>query len=170
MLLKGIEEKNIPLIEEALRQGEDSNLYLGLPLQFAVQIGSIPLATTLLRYGANINLNPRQTLIPAVSNNEIEMVEFLLKNGIDIHTNAELPLLSAIYSRNLPMANLLLREGANPNGRPLIRAVELGFIGMVELLLNYGATVEEELIEIATKNKNFEMARLLIQSNSKKRF
>lgn len=119
------------------------------PLQCAVRAGSREVADLLRSKGARI-----EDLRTAVALGELETIKELLKLGAPVNeqdSKGVTPLHTACIYGQVAAAELLLDAGARPNaaswGRdggprlPLVHAVSLGQVEMVDLLLMRGATV-----------------------------
>ena len=108
----------------------------------------------------------------------IKAVQILLENGARLEaTNCDgnTALMAAVISRQLEVARLLLESGADARTKqgkcyPLQQAVRTGHLGVVQLLLKYGAAPESEamiddpvLSETAAKG-NEEAMQLILDS------
>jgi ankyrin repeat protein len=117
------------------------------PLESAVSLDSTELVRALLSHGANVNqpsaVEPGSVLQFAKSPG---MVDLLIHSGVDVNNGS--PLESAIDHRNTAVLAALINHGANVNSSAkwpaysiLMRAVRIGDIDAVTLLLQKGADV-----------------------------
>lgn len=132
-----------------------------------------------------------RTLLPeAIASHDVPLVKTLLLTGIDLNSSLEdytrkTPLNLTIDEDNVDMTRLLLDLGADANfyGRhahPLIQAVEYGRLGVVSLLIQYGADINAHSnqhplmnvcycyspLTIAASNGHIWLVRLLIANGA----
>jgi ankyrin repeat protein len=92
-------------------------------------------------------------LFLAIRSNNLFKIRNLVKSGANVNAYSEdgiTPLLYAIDMNNMDMVQLLLENDANPNIKsktnkqdyPLLLATELGYLKIVELLLQYNVNVD----------------------------
>jgi ankyrin repeat protein len=132
------------------------------PLAWAAQTGAIEATLLLLTIGADPNARAKNGALPlhfAASNGRAEIVNLLLDHGAGINEccGTTSALLAAVWcfvredkrkpteSRRQEIVHILLKRGADPNkgDLPLHRAALLGFEGMITLLLEYGARIDD---------------------------
>jgi len=146
-------------------------------LEIAIKRGNIKAVEKYVKKGADVNFHNWHEETPlryAISSKNIEILKVLLNNGADANqegSNRDIPpllhLLLLSDSNQSPApegwdeleaARLLLKKGANPNvighwpdKSPLFLAVEHGNEKMIDLLLAYGADINQkgELIPAA---------------------
>jgi ankyrin repeat protein len=113
-------------------------------------------ANELIENGADIRFNNDTPLKIAVCNSSLEFVNKLIEGGANIHANDYYPLsLCAKYTQgNCEVLKRLIELGADvnyDNNQPLRLAVEYNQIDAVNVLLDAGCKVTDEIIE-STKN------------------
>ena len=150
------------------------------PLQLAVDRGHNEVVKLLLERGANIDVQSKggdTILYCAVENGDSVIIEHILKHGPDLNNESNKSALNAAvlgcgrqYSK---IVKSLLEYGftVDPEDRNdcnlLHAAVEKGCLTIVEKLLKYGTDVNISIystspLHVATKNKQVEVAKLLI--------
>ena len=125
-------------------------------------------------------------LLQAIRNDDSEMVEMLIKFGANINCAATrdipfTPIQQATKQGNFEITQLLLRNGADADSAPGDRnsegttALQLaaigGYVGILELLVDYGANVEAPgsakkgttVLGAAAKHGRLDAVRLLLQ-------
>ena len=108
----------------------------------------------LLEAAVTVNLRNEEKKTPlhlAAAANNIETAQVLLQNNADINAgflddfyNKQTPLLEAIYARHPKMVQMLLEYGAQPDSDLLMKAAEFGTSEIVQLLLERGADVNSK--------------------------
>ena len=120
VLLKDIEEGQIEIVKEMLKQGippdiQDENGKA--PLMQAVSSGQIEIAKFLLANGADVNLQAKDgttALMQAVSQHHTELVKLLLGAGADVNLQDNRGR-TALMLANAENTKLLLEAGAKVN-------------------------------------------------------
>lgn len=95
--------------------------------------------------------------ISAAKNGNIKGVEIFLDYGVNVDVNNGSALTNSIRENNKDMVQYLLLKGADPNGynddaSPLTKAVYYANIDIVNTLLEYGAEITPELVQLAKEN------------------
>ncbi|NEO88292.1 MAG: hypothetical protein F6J87_29150, partial [Spirulina sp. SIO3F2] len=122
-------------------------------------------------------------LIAAVMENQLEVVNAFITAGSDVNTRIKLTdgqfeftaLFYAVRNASLPIVETLLRAGANPKWSdpfpsfaPIFQAIEQSNTALVQLLIQYGATVvfrsNLEPLFNAAGSDNPEIIRLLLDA------
>ena len=129
----------------------------GTPIRNAIQSERTDIVRLLLEYGATVDAEDNERLTPlhkAVTSGGESLVRLLLEQGVNVNAkkNERLtPLhktVSVWYDKPTTKMILELEEheySQNPRkGTPLRNAVKLGQLGIVSLLLEYGANVNIE--------------------------
>lgn len=156
---------NVPstvLLQESVLHGWDNTARLVLALGTisasaistllvqAVTNRYINVARVMLQHGVSAD-GVSRALYPAVLNNRTDMVELLLAYGADVRTiaNPKRSFLTAIRSGNIQMMKVFLDadmlSGMTPclrHGDPMYVVAKVGSVEMMELLLEYGASVD----------------------------
>ena len=122
----------------------------------AVDQKQYQLMDELLSKGADINssfLDGKYTaLSSAASTGDLKLVKYLIKKGADIKGNElfpNSPIFLAISGNHIDIVSLLFDEGVDPNyawpgkdeGTLLISAIQLGYLGIVKLIVERGADI-----------------------------
>jgi ankyrin repeat protein len=122
------------------------------PLESAASKGQLVVAKYLLDHGADVNGRYGNPLYLAVRNGHKAMVELLLARGAD--ANARNSLNEAVSRGFNAVAEVLLANNATVNIRggqqPLLAAVTLGNIELIQALINRGADVNS----VGNENSN----------------
>lgn len=93
----------------------------------------------------------------------INMMRYMIRAGADIHYDNESALRFAVLNRNVSATELLLQSGANPNCMALLEhAVVFNYIDIIVVLLEYNAHVTNNVIDAATRGKNYGLLYTLI--------
>ncbi|KAJ3041735.1 hypothetical protein HDV00_008823 [Rhizophlyctis rosea] len=108
-------------------------------LDSAAQAGHADFVKLLLKAGAHVS-NP-EPLMFASGNGDVETAKLLLEAGAFADVNNQGPLFHAIYGEQMGMVELLLDFGAYPSERALLEALRNNFWGIVYALLGAGADV-----------------------------
>ncbi|WP_445456715.1 ankyrin repeat domain-containing protein [Flavobacterium sp. HNIBRBA15423] len=109
-------------------------------------------AVELLENGADANYKqvdyPFETslyrcLSSGASEHKFNMVKTLIQNGADVNLKADIfsPLSQSVVKNDIEIIQFLLENGADDFGHSLRSAIEQDNIEVVQLLINYGATV-----------------------------
>jgi hypothetical protein len=132
-----------------LAAGMDPNALGGRPLALAAAEGEIDILRQLLDAGADPNLpggSIGQTpLVSAVINDHSDAAELLLGAGADPDLASRSGAVALHFAKDEATARLLLEAGADPGvadsrgSTPLMAAVMLGDVDLVEILLEHGA-------------------------------
>lgn len=156
-------KKDLFTVELLLRKNADLNLrndFEYSPLLIACIRGYTDIANALLDKGADLSIQNRKTpLLLAVLNRHPDIVSILIKHGANDNITSEddETLLILAISKGYPeIAELLLPvsnvNAKDKNGRTvLMYAVEKGYLSLVQALLNKGAIVDYDTIELAKK-------------------
>jgi hypothetical protein len=159
--------RSMTYIERLLNQGINLDFYSAgtTPLNVAINKNNHVLLKLLLQNGADINYRfgpaGRTALLTHCIYGNIKGIEMLLSNGADpnISDNDNNTCLIEIIKRhrkNVDIIKLLLSHGANPNvtnkwgESPLLLAVDNNDEQLVRLLLDEGAIVTDNVLDVAT--------------------
>ena len=151
------------LISEGANIEIKGTIFKSSPLLFACQNGRTKIVETLLENGADINAkssNGTRAIHFAAQSGKTEIVKILLQKGLDINCkndDGETPLYYAMYVRYFPlgckathalkMTKFLIKSGAKideatvSKETPLTHAITKANVGVVKLLISYGANV-----------------------------
>lgn len=127
----------------------------------------IKIADILIEHGTEVN----DALLVATFFKQPELVNKLLALGADPNFEQGIPLIRAVWGGNLPTIDILLKAGANINienlaGKtPLGMAAKQGKKEVAEFLLNNGARLSTQDIDIAINNKHFQLAEFLAKKD-----
>ncbi|KAJ5371682.1 hypothetical protein N7517_003688 [Penicillium concentricum] len=186
-LSAAIHSQRIPVLRLLFTHGVQVNV-LGegeSPISRAAATGNRDLVSQLLAYGADPNLikGRRKSLAPltvAVMNGHEEIAQMVVRETESLHRTRALAF--AISEQNRRMAEMLLRSGAPPQFdpseipeleilgpweydlvwvQPLLLAVRICSLELVELLLEYGADVNVECTEHPNDGVRREYGRAL---------
>ncbi|MGC2422756.1 MAG: ankyrin repeat domain-containing protein [Nitrospirota bacterium] len=122
------------------------------PLYTAVENGHRNIVELLLEHGASLEADrDKSPLHAAAEKGYKDIVELLLDKDADIEASDAIehdtPLTYAVSNGHYDTAELLLNRGADPNDS-LVQAIIEDDLYMVKLLVNHGAIIDEEHIEI----------------------
>ncbi|KAJ5106407.1 hypothetical protein N7456_003082 [Penicillium angulare] len=156
-LWKAVQLKNMAIIKLLIENGADINFEskAGTLLEDVVQSGDMATLALLLQHGADpniINISGEFALMEAISANKGHIVKLLLDSGADPNLLSkallpETPLIRAVRDNNYSLVKLLLRKNAKVDLHPrgsdsaLISACRFGYLQMVDVLLEHGASV-----------------------------
>ncbi|KAJ5086792.1 ankyrin repeat-containing domain protein [Penicillium alfredii] len=146
------------------------------PLIQACRRGHQDIVRILLARGANVNFAPEpgihtcySPLEVATTGGHLEIVRMLLDHGVWFRLYGIRALWDACRLGHLEIARLLLEKGLTPNvrwnagsGSGLNMAVQGGHTEIVSLMLDHGAKVFKNDIEIAVRNGFEEIAYMLL--------
>ena len=151
------------IVEFLLDHGADiyiTNCNNATPLHIAAYYGHKKIVNYLLNYNIDINHKSNQgygctPLYHATETGDTELVDSLIKYGAKINIHCGIrgttPLCRAIIIGKLAMVELLLKSGANTNMHnkynlhPIEIACANGYKEIVQLLLNNGADISEDI-------------------------
>lgn len=88
----------------------------------------------------------------------------LLDRGVDPRNPEDLPLTRAIRCNWYDLAALLLRYGASALKADLRPAIAQGHIPILRLLMDAGAPIDGECMDIAVKKKQWAVIRIFVQA------
>ena len=183
-LIGFIQQGKRELVAEALQRGADANAAdaNGVPaLALALALGNMEIFKLLLSHGADVsaaanatNTNGEPALVCALSN--MEIFKLLLEHGANVNATDETGktvLMRTVAMKNMEAVRLLLEKGADINAvdaqgqTPLVHAMKAKNMEAASLLLELGANVDiakegSELLALAAKNNDMELARTLI--------
>jgi ankyrin repeat protein len=162
------------------RKAAEDGTEVFAPLREAAQSGQTTIFQELVKAEQLRESKEPTLLMSAVMANQIEVVQALVAAGADV--NAEInrgfefnALNLAVSDENIAIAQVLLAAGADPNSMndspgmaPIVRAVKKNNLALVQLLLEYQASVKfstnfKILVEAADYN-NPELIQLLIDA------
>ncbi|KAJ5817332.1 hypothetical protein N7447_009565 [Penicillium robsamsonii] len=172
-LSAAIHSRRIPVLRLLFTHGVQVNVLWGVgsPLSMATATGNRDLVSQLLAYGADPNLIMHRRKSPApltvaVRDEHEEIAQMLVRKTESLHRTRALAF--AVAQQNRRMAEILLRSGAPPEFgpseipeseilepweddgawvQPLLFAVQICCLELVELLLDHGADVNVECSE-----------------------
>lgn len=152
-------------------------------------IVDIELVQILLHAGAKVNPGyGASPLARAAESGQVEIVALLISAGADVNFSDEesgaTPLIEAIHGcgyipdedviaivRNLLQAGADVRATADYDGTNLSTVLELaiyeGIIGLIQLLVDSGAHINESAFLAAVKNSNMDIAKLFLKSGAR---
>lgn len=131
--------------------------YGNTPLHMAIADGKLDSVQQLIRLGADVNaidLHGHTPLLTAVLLDWPEVIPLLVDAGADLeYSDFTTTSLNLACSLGLPrVVKTLLELGANFNGygknQPLLNAVKIGSVDIINLLLLYGA-LEQQIVALS---------------------
>ena len=125
-----------------MRRGANvSTFTMGQFMKMAAESGNVKLLGLLLMRWKDAPTMQGLVLIAARGNN-VRMLELLQQHGAPISGCAE-PLTVAVEAGHLETTRFLLQNGAEIDCYMLSAAADKGFVGIMELLLEFGAKIDE---------------------------
>ena len=132
----------------------------------------IEVINTLIKYNADVNIQNNKNQLAlniAVSNNDTEISNILInaKSQLNNMDNGYAPIHIAVKNNNMSIADNLLLNGADVDIKdkrgysPLAIAVENNNLEMCRKLIRNNAAVDSKSIELAKKNNNKDIRKLL---------
>ncbi|PCG18899.1 ankyrin repeat domain-containing protein [Brachyspira sp. G79] len=184
MLYYAVENNNVEMSKILIDEGLDAGRGYGYEYPYyltdaAINNNNLDMLKILVESG---DIDLESSLIPdAIEENNIEMVKYLISIGQDV--NAQIfadgfwinsPMKVAAQNGNIEIAKLLIDEGVNLNSSDdyIGSAIDYGNYDIAKLLidndvfnLNTNTTIEQA-IELAKKQKYYEMEKLLSSEDS----
>lgn len=169
---------------------------IATPLILAAGSGRLDIARVLLQHGASINHTEKDmtVLMTAAQGGHTNMVELLLQNDAEVTLRKSTKASDlAADSGHISTLDVLLRHGADPDGYveeslthaqdpydsdsnfsypTLIKAIEKGYVEVVQMLLDYGAEIQGKDFQgktplmYAIDNDDWDMVWLLLESDA----
>ncbi|WP_020004698.1 ankyrin repeat domain-containing protein [Brachyspira innocens] len=184
MLYYAVENNNVEMSKILIDKGLDAGRNYGYEYPYyltdaAINNNNLDMLKILLQSG---DIDLESSLIPdAIEENNIEMVKYLISIGQDV--NAQIfadggwinsPMKVAAQNGNIEIAKLLIDEGANLNSSDdyIYNAIDYGNYDIAKLLIDNDVfnlntnTTREEAIELAKKQKYYEIEKLLSSEDS----
>lgn len=179
ILLCGARYGRIDLVKQTLEQYNHTapeNLYfkyeLDKALRYASTYGHIDIIKLLLPLLSSLmnTLTVRCAIIDACEGGYIDIVKLLLQNGIKPGHRS---MIAACNENHLEIVKLLLENNIDMSGdnqnEALAAAVKNNNVDIVKALLEHGAPSTNKMIQLAFDNKYFEVIRVLIKQQDRKR-
>jgi ankyrin repeat protein len=154
---KAVYRGNMAELEDVIARGEAVHYLEGrdengrTPLRLAVDLGNIPMIRALLRAGADREApdsTGKTVLIIAIEmEHPLEIIEILVRAGANVNAFCQVkeppltPLVAAIERGDSQIIKLLIQFGANVNNNPLEVAIRSINLAAVKMLLEAGAHV-----------------------------
>ena len=147
------------------------------PLHSAAKNGNLPIVQCLIDYGAQIEAKTffgSTPLICATAQNKFDVVKCLINNGAHIDNIDNCGITPLGFAKDQSIAKLLIENGAQINRRsfsgqtPLHKAVEGGFLEVIQCLVEHGAQInaknnsEMTALHIAVDKGFVEIVKYLI--------
>ncbi|OTB00156.1 hypothetical protein M426DRAFT_324475 [Hypoxylon sp. CI-4A] len=166
LLLKGLASGNFELcdtlLESGLKQPTPQEIQILIHKALAMDRPDALEYISKLRHGSEAVISPR-LLFEAIKEDTPNCVEYLIKEGVPIDyesDDGENCLIEACRSGETTIARLLLEKGADPNGTmggsfPLTHPVLVEHAAMIELLLDYGASMHRHPHGTKIDGRNF---------------
>ena len=184
MLYYAVENNNVEMSKILINEGLDAGRNYGYEYPYyltdaAINNNNLDMLKILLQSG---DIDLESSLIPdAIEENNIEMVKYLISIGQDV--NAQIfadggwinsPMKVAAQNGNIEIAKLLIDEGANLNSSDdyIYNAIDYGNYDIAKLLIDNDVfnlntnTTREQAIELAKKQKYYEIEKLLSSEDS----
>ena len=184
MLYYAVENNNVEMSKILIDEGLDAGREYGYEYPYyltdaAINNNNLDMLKILVQSG---DIDLESSLIPdAIEENNIEMVKYLISIGQDV--NAQIfadggwinsPMKVAAQNGNIEIAKLLIDEGANLNSSDdyIYNAIDYGNYDIAKLLIDNDVfnlntnTTKEQAIELAKKQKYYEMEKLLSSEDS----
>ena len=137
---------HLELVKQVIKAGANPNASNGIALQMACRNGHTDVVKYLIELGMLNNIPDLNILLEVVENRHIEIAKYLLSNEnifgtnlCDIHADHDCALRLAVEMDYIEMIKLLLEYGANPNifdGYLIESMTNKGNMNMVKLLTN----------------------------------
>jgi len=106
-LKKGVQNDIVWMVEEAIKDGVDVQMWDNWAIIHASRNGYSDLIKLLIDNGADVNSRDESALIFACEGNHIEVVKILLNNGADVHTLNDYPIRTAKNRKCVDVAEYL---------------------------------------------------------------
>lgn len=143
-----------------------------VPLEKAIEYNRFDVVKLLVEKGVNVNhiTAPRNTALSlAITKGSLKIATYLIENGANVNQpcGQSTPLRRAIGVKNYAMMKLLLENKAKVNAisdtgtTPLYIAALSGDLVAVKMLLSYGATLNEDLVN----RSNIKLKRRVIMND-----
>ena len=184
MLYYAVRNNNPEMTKILIDKGLDKNRDYGFEYPYyltdaAINNNNLDMLKILVQSG---DIDLKSSLIPdAIEENNIEMVKYLISIGQDV--NAQIfadgfwinsPMKVAAQNGNIEIAKLLIDEGANLNSSDdyIYNAIDYGNYDIAKLLIDNDVfnlntnTTKEQAIELAKKQKYYEIEKLLSSEDS----
>jgi ankyrin repeat protein len=188
LIIWAVEYGRLDIVKELLEKGADVNLkdkYGHTALIRAAYNGRLDIVKALLEKGADVNLKDNfghTTLIWAARKDRLDIVKALLEKGVNVNLedsygctalkwaarNGHLTVIEELIKKQTPEQ---LNETKIDEIPLIIWAAQNGHLNIVNTLLEKGADVNlkndagDTALNIAIRQKNFPMIRLLLTSN-----
>ena len=158
-LLRAVDSDNHQHIRILLDNGANIHVNNDEPLLKAVGDGNVDITKLLLDYGADINVNNGGLLTTAIENYDEEMATLLIKRGIRVNMDgSELQL--AIENKMKTAAKMLVHRGVSVI-KAIAYAIEYENVDIVNMLINYKASMNGVLIEAFAHDSRYMIKYLL---------
>ena len=184
MLYYAVRNNNPEMSKILINEGLDAGRNYGYEYPYyltdaAINNNNLDMLKILVQSG---DIDLKSSLIPdAIEENNIEMVKYLISIGQDV--NAQIfadggwinsPMKVAAQNGNIEIAKLLIDEGANLNSSDdyIYNAIDYGNYDIAKLLIDNDVfnlntnTTKEQAIELAKKQKYYEIEKLLSSEDS----
>ncbi len=122
------------------------------------------IAKLLIEHGADIHTGDDSLLITSCEHNDEKTVAFLLENGADAQARFNFPLLLACRQNYIGIVKLLMNAGAIIDQDVLFNAVDNNLFEMVQLFIDYGADINMNNGYILRGINSLDMLELLIKN------
>lgn len=194
-IFQNVKDGNIFFVKQYIKNKQNINIqHEGNEslLLFAIQSNQFDIAYILINSGADVNLGGIYGMTPlmaASSRGNVKLISELISKGARLNTqdySGWCALYQAISGRHYNAVKYILEKGANvniklhgsleqynPGFTSLHFAVESGDLDICNLLIQYGAKVNETAdnkktpIDLARENNHMEIIQLLIKSGAK---
>ena len=144
-----------------------------MALTDAIDMQNIEQVKYYVEHGADVNKSgwfSEKPLKKAIRQGNVLIVEYLVEHGAKVDTDC---LYEAIEVRNLPIVKCLVEHGVDVNRnkwfseKPLVKAIQQGDAPIAIYLVEKGAEIGPDYLNIAISKKNLPIVKCLVENDVK---